>query len=49
MQRRAGDAKEGRGRQKRKKESKFIYLLLAINMVIKITTGTYLFILTWQT
>jgi hypothetical protein len=25
------------------KERKFIYLLLAISMVIKITTGTYLF------
>ena len=32
----------------RKKERKFIYLLLAISMVIKITTGTYLFILTWH-
>ena len=34
----------------RKKERKFIYLLLAINMVIKITTDTnlYMFILTWH-
>jgi hypothetical protein len=33
-------------KRNRKKERKFIYLLLAISMVIKITTGTYLFILT---
>jgi hypothetical protein len=34
--------------KERKKERKFIYLLLAISMVIKITTGTYLIILMWH-